>query len=68
MKARHPEIPWAAIAGFRNRLVHGCTEVKAERVWEVVASKLEPLDDVARNELIHLRRQLDRDRELDIGF
>ena len=38
VKDRHPEIPWAAIAGFRNRLVHGYTEVRAERVWEVIWS------------------------------
>lgn len=68
LKDRHPEIPWAAIAGFRNRLVHGYTEVKAERVWEVIAQNLGPLDDIARSELIQLRRQRDRDSGLDIGF
>lgn len=30
LKDRHPEIPWAAISGFRNRLVHGYTEVRSE--------------------------------------
>lgn len=68
VKDRHPEIPRAAIAGFRNRLVRGYAEVKTERVWEVIAQNLEPLDDVARNELVQLRRQLDRDSGLDIGF
>lgn len=65
---RHPEIPWAAIAGFRNRLVNGKTEVKAERVWEVFAQYLAPLHDVAREELLHLRSELDRDAGLDLGF
>ncbi len=68
VKDRHPEIPWAAIAGFRNRLVHGYTEVKAERVWEVIAQYLGPLHDVAREELLQLRRELDRDTGLDIAF
>lgn len=27
VKDRYPEITWTAIAGFRNRLVHGYTEV-----------------------------------------
>lgn len=68
VKDRHPEIPWAAIAGFRNRLVHGYTEVRAERVWEVIAQNLGPLDEVAREELLELRRERGRDEGLDIGF
>lgn len=68
VKDRHPEIPWAAIAGFRNRLVHGYTDVKAERVWEVIAQYLAPLHDVAREELLQLTREIDRDKGLDIGF
>lgn len=68
VKDRHLEIPWAAIAGFRNRLVHGYTEVKAERVWEVIAQYLGPLHDVAREELLQLRRELGQDEGLDIGL
>ncbi len=68
VKDRNPEIPWAAIAGFRNRLVHGYTDVKAERVWEVIAQYLAPLHDVAREELLQLTREIDRDKGLDIGF
>lgn len=26
VKARHPEIPWAGIAGFRNRLARQCEQ------------------------------------------
>ena len=55
-------------AGFRNRLVHGYTEVRAERVWEVIAQNLGPLDEVAREELLELRRERGRDEGLDIGF
>ncbi len=68
VKDRHPEIPWAAIAGFRNRLVHGYTEVKAERVWEVIAQYLGPLQDVAREELLQLQRERDQDKGLEIEF
>ena len=50
------------------RLVHGYTEVKAERVWEVIAQYLGPLHDVAREELLQLTREIDRDKGLDIGF
>lgn len=65
VKDRYPEIPWTAIAGFRNRLVHGYTEVKAELVWEVIAQYLAPLHEVARDELLRLRRELDRDKGSD---
>ena len=31
----HPEIPWAAIVGMRNRLVHEYSNVNLARVWVV---------------------------------
>lgn len=30
LKARHSEVPWAGIAGFRNRIVHGYLGVDLE--------------------------------------
>jgi uncharacterized protein with HEPN domain len=35
-KSRHPEIPWHAIAAFRNVLVHNYLGIDLDRVWEVV--------------------------------
>lgn len=35
-KSRRPEIPWRAIAGFRNVLVHNYLGIDLDRVWEVV--------------------------------
>lgn len=35
-RAAHPEIPWIAIVGMRNRLVHEYSNVNLRRVWEVV--------------------------------
>ncbi len=35
-KAAHPGVPWAAIVGLRNRLVHEYSNVNLRRVWEVV--------------------------------
>ena len=32
----HPEIPWTAIVGMRNRLVHEYSNVNLARVWEAV--------------------------------
>ena len=46
----HPEIPWSAIVGMRNRLVHVYFDVDLFRVWETVqedvpdlVAMLEPL-------------------------
>ena len=40
VKARHPEIPWERIAGFRNVLVHNYLGIKLQRVWEIVERDL----------------------------
>jgi uncharacterized protein with HEPN domain len=69
VKARHPEIPWAGIAAFRNRLAHGYVDVKLDRVWDVTERDLGPLREAVRAELARdLERGRDRNTGLDIGF
>ena len=36
LKERRGEIPWVAIAGFRNVLVHDYLGLNLERVWSIV--------------------------------
>jgi uncharacterized protein with HEPN domain len=36
----HPQIPWLAIAGMRNRIIHGYDAVDFDVVWEVIESDL----------------------------
>ncbi len=33
LRSRHPVIPWRAIAGMRNALVHACLRVDLDEVW-----------------------------------
>ncbi len=40
LRSRHPEVPWLAIAGFRNVLVHDYLGLSVPRVWDVVERDL----------------------------
>ncbi len=42
-RAKLPQIPWRAIAGTRDRLVHAYFDVDLERLWQIVAADLPPL-------------------------
>lgn len=44
-RSLHPEIPWAAIAGTRDKLIHDYYMVDHELVWEMVRVHLPPLRD-----------------------
>ena len=43
LRATEPEIPWRAIAGFRNVLVHDYFGIDVEAVWSVVEQDLPSL-------------------------
>jgi uncharacterized protein with HEPN domain len=36
LKARHPEIPWRQVYGFRNIAAHGYLTIQLDRVWEII--------------------------------
>jgi uncharacterized protein with HEPN domain len=42
-KARHPDLPWQAMAGMRHRIVHDYAEVDLDLVWRVITHELPPL-------------------------
>ncbi len=43
-KAAHPEIPWRAIAGIRDRIVHEYFRTNTRRIWDVLQDDLDPLE------------------------
>ncbi len=52
IKARHPDIPWSRIIGFRNILVHDYLGgIEPNIVWRVVDGELPPLKAALLNEL-----------------
>jgi len=55
LSARHPEVPWRAIIDFRNLLAHGYEYVLLDRVWQVIATELAPLEERIRLILNELR-------------
>jgi uncharacterized protein with HEPN domain len=48
-KAAHPAIPWRAIAGMRDRIVHEYFRTNIRRIWDVVADDLDPLESALRS-------------------
>lgn len=51
---RHRSIPWAAVVGMRNRLIHGYDIVDLDIVWNTITADLpsliESLETVLREE------------------
>ncbi len=45
IRERHPRVPWEAIRGMRNRLVHGYDQVSREILHDTVAVDLPRLID-----------------------
>lgn len=42
-RQKHPQIPWKAIAGLRDVLIHGYDQVNIQRVWQVIIKDLPKL-------------------------
>jgi uncharacterized protein with HEPN domain len=42
-RQRCPTIPWAAMTGMRNRLIHGYDDVDFDILWDVIQHDLPPL-------------------------
>lgn len=43
VKEKYPEIPWRAIAGMRDKIIHGYDNVDLALVWETVNKRIPQL-------------------------
>lgn len=48
----HPDIPWHAIRGMRNHLIHGYFDVDSKLVWQTCQEKLPELKEYASKILV----------------
>jgi uncharacterized protein with HEPN domain len=55
LKARHPEVDWRGLAGYRNIVVHGyLNQLSLERSWEYIEKDLPVLAAAVEEELARL--------------
>ncbi|VAW30759.1 Protein of unknown function DUF86, BT0167 group [hydrothermal vent metagenome] len=50
-RVRFPQIPWQAVTGMRDKLIHGYFVVSLPRVWETIQRDLPPLQEVVEQML-----------------
>jgi uncharacterized protein with HEPN domain len=55
-KAQYPSIDWRRIGQFRNVVVHDYMFLDYERIWSVVASYIDPLEQAISDALTRLNR------------
>jgi uncharacterized protein with HEPN domain len=62
LKARHPAIPWQAIAGAGNVYRHDYEDIAAKMVWDTVQLALPPLRKVVVAEIERISPSPDASR------
>lgn len=63
VKQRHPEADWRGLAGLRNVLAHGYLGIDAERIWELIDTRLAAL----RTSMESIRAELTGENESPDG-
>ncbi|WP_081608861.1 HepT-like ribonuclease domain-containing protein [Paramagnetospirillum caucaseum] len=44
-----PDIPWRAIAGLRDRIVHEYFRTNTRRIWDVIQDDFDPLESALKS-------------------
>ncbi|RMH00521.1 MAG: DUF86 domain-containing protein, partial [Chloroflexi bacterium] len=54
IRQKYPHIQWRAMAGMRDRLIHGYFGIDYDIVWDVVINKIpalqQDIEEILRNE------------------
>jgi uncharacterized protein with HEPN domain len=43
VREAHPDVPWSAIIGMRNRLIHAYFDINTEIIWQTVTQEIPAL-------------------------
>ncbi len=54
---QHPEVPWAEMAGMRDRLIHGYFGVDYELVWRTIKERIPKVKPQIQRVLARLYRE-----------
>jgi uncharacterized protein with HEPN domain len=57
LRKQYPEIPWAVMAGMRDKLAHDYFGVNLRRLWETVQNDLPPLRAALTRLIAHLEKK-----------
>ena len=49
--ASYPDVPWRALAGIRDRIVHEYFRTNTRRIWDVVNNDIDELENALSNPL-----------------
>lgn len=55
IKSKYPKIPWNAIYGLRNRIVHAYSDIKLNIVWETITEDFPELREMLIEARLSLR-------------
>lgn len=58
VKQRYPDIPWAKVAGTRDRLIHAYFDVDVEEVWRTVKRDIPQLKNTVEKAVAELENKL----------